>query len=176
MVDEYYAPLLPVGFHETDLATLARLCVEYFPKSGSRPRLMAALSSVYRSINDSSIPARLWIDGGFLTEQDNPDDIDVTMVVVGHVFRSMTAEQRALFDWFRSTSLYEGHRCYNYALILDGERDDWDRSHRYWLRQYGFDDDLRKKGVAESGTEAVTLNDPPAIYPEGSPGDGGRPR
>ena len=149
MIDEYYAPLLPVGFHETDLAALARLCVDYFPKSGSRPRLMATLSSLYRSINDSSIPARLWIDGSFLTEQENPEDIDVTMVVVGHVFRSLTAEQRALFDWFRSTPLYEEHRCYNYALILDGERDDWDLLHRYWVRQYGFDDDRRKKGVAE---------------------------
>jgi hypothetical protein len=147
VANELYRPLLPVGFHETDLAGLRRLCVEYFPKSGSRARLMETLSTLVKSINDSGIPARLWIDGGFLTEQENPEEIDVTMIVMASAFRAMTADQRAFFDWFRSTSLYDKHRCYNYALVLDGERDDF--LHRYWLRQYGFDDDRRKKGVAE---------------------------
>ena len=110
---------------------------------------METLSTIVRSVNDSSVPARLWVGGSFLTAQENPEDFDVTLVLVESVFRSMTADQRAFFDWFHSTSLYEKHRCYNYALVLDGERDDWETLHRYWLRQYGFDVERRKKGVAE---------------------------
>jgi hypothetical protein len=149
VVDRVYASLLPVGFHEMDLNGVNRLCVERFPASVSRPRLMETLTTIVGSINDSSIPARLWVDGSFLTEQENPKDLDVTMIVVASVFGSMTADQRAFFEWFHSTSLYEKHRCYNYALVLDGERDDWEILFRYWVRQYGFDDERRKKGVAE---------------------------
>ena len=149
MVAKNFRPLLPVGFHDTDLAGLKRLCVEYFPQSRSRSGLFETVATLTRSLNNSSIPSRLWIDGGFLTEDENAGEIDVTLVVVGDVFRSMTAEQRAFFEWFRSTDLHEKYRCYNYALILDGERDDWELLYRYWLRKYGFNDEARKKGIAE---------------------------
>ena len=148
-MDKYYPPLLPGGFHQTDLVGLHRLCVEYFPKSTARARLMETLSAVFRSINDSAISARLWIDGGFLTEQENPDNVELTMILLESVFRRLNSDQRAFFDWFRSTSLYQEHRCYTYALVLDDLRDDWEFLQRYWLRQYGFDDERRKRGVAE---------------------------
>jgi len=149
VVGKNFGSLLPVGFHDTDLAGLKRLCVDYFPQSRSRSGLFETVATLTKSLNQASIPSRLWIDGSFVTEQENPAEVDVTLVVVGPVFRSMTGEQRAFFDWFRSTPLYEKHRCYNYALILDGERDDWELLYRYWLRKYGFNDETRKKGIAE---------------------------
>ena len=148
-LDKYDPPLLPGGFHQTDLVGLHRLCVEYFPKSAARARLMETLSTIFRSINDSSISARLWIGGGFLTEKENPEDVELTMIVKETSFKILTANQRAFFDWFRSTSLYLEHRCYTYALVLDDTRDDWEVLQRYWLRQYGFDDQRRKKAIAE---------------------------
>src|SRR5215472_8119491 len=79
-LEKYDPPLLPGGFHQTDLVGLHRLCVEYFPKSTARARLMETLSTIFRSINDASISARLWIGGGFLTEKENPEDVELTMI------------------------------------------------------------------------------------------------
>ena len=149
MIAKNIGPLLPVGFHDTDLARLKRLCVDYFPQSRSRSGLFETVATLARSLNQSSIPSRLWIAGRFLTEEENPTEVDVTLVVVGDVFRSLTTEQRVFFDWFHSTDLGEKYRCYNYALILDGERDDWELLYRYWLRKYGLNDEARKKGIAE---------------------------
>jgi hypothetical protein len=110
---------------------------------------MDTLSTIFRSINDSSIAGRLWVGGGFLTEMENPEDVELTMIVQEMVFRGLTSDQRAFFDWFRSTSLFSEHRCYTYALVLDDQRSDWELLQRYWLRQYGFDDRRRKKAIAE---------------------------
>ena len=90
MVGKNFGSLLPVGFHDTDLAGLKGLCVDYFPQSRSRSGLFETVATLTKSLNQSSIPSRLWIDGGFLTERENPGEVGVTLVVVGPVFRSMT--------------------------------------------------------------------------------------
>jgi hypothetical protein len=140
---------LPAGFHRTDLAGLQRLCVDYFPGSASRPKLMSTVSMVVALVNRVSIPSRLWVGGAFLTEADSPEDCTLTLVVVESVFRQMSADQREFFDWFRDVPLFEKYRCDNYAIVLDAERPDYEVLRNFWLRQYGFHDERRKNGVAE---------------------------
>ena len=142
-------PLLPMGFHNTDLAGLQRLCVDYFPGSRTRPMLMNAVSMVTTLINRASIPARLWIAGSFLTEAPEPEDCSLTLVLVDSVFRRLCDEQREFFDWYREVPLYDKYRCHNYGVVLDADRADYDTLNAFWLRQYGFHDETRKKGVAE---------------------------
>ena len=144
-----FPPLLPVGFHNTDIAGLQRLCVDYFPGSRTRPKLMNTVSMVVSLVNRVSIPSRLWVDGAFLTEEDDPDNCCLTLVLVESVFRRMSPEQREFFDWFRDVPLYEKYRCNNYGIVLDAERIDYESVLNFWLRQYGFHHDTRKKGIAE---------------------------
>jgi hypothetical protein len=106
-----FPPLLPVGFHRADLGRLQSLCVDQFPDSVSRPILMATLREIVGLINQSSIPATLWIDGSFLTEAPDPEGFDITMVLVESVFRGLSREQMEFFDWFRTTSLFEKYRA-----------------------------------------------------------------
>ncbi|MCB1502676.1 MAG: hypothetical protein KDK07_23350 [Bauldia sp.] len=142
-------PLLPMGFHSTDLAGLQRLCVDYFPGSMARPRLMSSISMVVTLINRVSIPSRLWVAGSFLTETPEPVDCSLTLVLVDSVFHGLAEEQREFFDWYRDVPLFEKYRCYNYGIVLDAERADYDAMSAFWLRQYGFHDQQRKAGVAE---------------------------
>lgn len=144
-----FPALLPVGFHQTDLAGIERLCVEYFRGSSTRPRLMRTVSTLISLVNRSSIPARLWISGHFLTEDPNPTDFTATLVLVESVFRSLTVEQREFFDWFRRESLFERYHCDNYGLVIDADRQDYELILRFWLRQCGFDGGRRTGGVAE---------------------------
>lgn len=117
---------------------------------------MNTISMVVSLVNRVSIPSRLWVDGAFLTEAENPEDCCLTLVLVESVFRRMSPDQREFFDWFREVPLYEKYRCHNYGIVLDAERPDYDGVHAFWLRQYGFHDEARRKGVAEILLPAVT--------------------
>ena len=144
-----FPPLLPVGFHSTDIVGLQRLCVDYFPRSRSRPKLMNTVSMVVSLVNRVSIPSRLWVGDAFVTEEDEPERCSLTLVLVESVFRRLNPEQREFFDWFRDVSLYEKYRCDNYAIVLDAERPDYETVNAFWLRQFGFDDEVRRKGIPE---------------------------
>ncbi|WP_421722962.1 DUF6932 family protein [Bauldia sp.] len=145
---ESSAPLLPVGFHQTDLAGLERLCVEYFPGSLTRPGLMKTVSTIITLANRTSIPARMWIAGDFLTEEPDPDGLCIAMVLVESIFEALSDDQRDFFDWFRGESLFARYRCDNYGLVIDADRYDYDTVLRYWMRQFGTGRGP-KRGVAE---------------------------
>lgn len=144
-----FPPLLPVGFHNTDLGGLQRLCVDYFPASQTRPKLMNTVSMVVSLVNRVSIPSRLWVAGAFLTEEDNPRSCSLTLVLVESIFRRLSTEQREFFDWFRDVSLFEKYQCDNYGIVLDAERPDYESVNGFWLRQFGFHDEMRKQGIPE---------------------------
>jgi hypothetical protein len=144
-----FPPLLPVGFHNTDMAGLQRLRVDYFPKSRTRAKLMNTVSMVVSLVNRVSIPSRLWVGGAFVTEEDDAESCSLTLVLVESVFRRLSEEQREFFDWFRDVPLYEKYRCDNYAIVHDAERPDYESVNGFWLRQFGFHDETRKQGIPE---------------------------
>jgi len=90
-----YPPLLPVGFHSTDIAGLQRLCVDYFPRSRSRPKLMNTVSMVVSLVNRVSIPSRLWVGDAFVTEEDEPERCTLTLVLVDAMERRCRFLERA---------------------------------------------------------------------------------
>jgi hypothetical protein len=147
-----YAPLLPVGFHQTDVAGLERLCVEYFPGSRSRPQMMNTVSMVVSLATRLRIFARIWVSGPFMTEDENPEDCVITLVLVEDILQRLDDQQREFFEWFRDVPLYDKYRCYNYGIVLDTARRDYDRLSRFWCRQYGFHEEAGRRGVAELRT------------------------
>jgi hypothetical protein len=76
-----FPPLLAAGFHKTDLAGLRRLAVIRFPDSFTRPSIMTHLEQIVGRINSAAIAGEIWVDGSFLTEKLNPEDVDVLLVV-----------------------------------------------------------------------------------------------
>ena len=142
--------LLPVGFHRADLSQVRRLCVDYFPRSVSRPRLMETLAGIVGLMNRAGFPAALWIDGDFVTESENPPSFDATLVLTQTVLGRLNKAQSDLFHWFRTTSLSDAYRCNNYTVVIDGDRRDGEIMHRYWVRQFGFD-------RAESGCGIIEI-------------------
>jgi hypothetical protein len=110
---------------------------------------MNSVSMVVSLINRVGIPSRLWIAGTFLTETPEPDHCSLTLVLVESVFHRLSGDQREFFDWFRDVPLHDKYQCYNYGIVLDVQRADFETLNTFWLRQYGFHDDARKQGVAE---------------------------
>lgn len=145
---EEFPPLLPVGFHEFDIAALRRLCVGRFPHSISRPSIMEGLEDVLDLLNKNGMRGQVWIDGSFTTEKLNPDDCDLIFMTTMDIVRAFTPEQQRFYDWFQTTSLRGSHRCDNYALAQDPSHAANDWFVAYWLRQFGFSRVDEMKGMA----------------------------
>jgi Family of unknown function (DUF6932) len=144
---EEWDPLLPLGFHDLDPADRHRLCVDRFPDSVTRPRILTNLEDVIARINHQGIGGQIWIDGSFLTEKLNPDDADVALVVTGTELRGMSGSQRRFFDDFRGRSLYDRYRIDNYGIAIDLGTVQGDYFYAYWLRQFGFSRASKPKGI-----------------------------
>lgn len=73
-----FGNLTPYKIIETDLITLEAYFVTAFPKSKTRKRLFENyLSYIYR-FQDEVFPIfEQWIDGSFVTQKENPKDIDI---------------------------------------------------------------------------------------------------
>jgi hypothetical protein len=145
---EEFAPLLPVGFHELDLAGLRRLCVGRFPHSLTRSRIMDGLEHVLSLLQRNGMRGELWVDGSFTTEKLNPDDADIILVVDAADYRAFSPEQRAFFNGFCNISLKDRFRCDNYGMVRDeaSPMNEWLLA--YWLRQFGFSRADQMKGLA----------------------------
>lgn len=143
-----FPPLLRPGRHEMSLEAVRRLCVARFPDSVTRPGLMLKLNSALEMLNRNGMRGKVWIDGSFLTEKLNPDDVDLILWVESAVFRALAPQQRAFLEWFRTESLWDQYRIDNYAVVYDETVAEGEYMYAYWLRQFGFSRGHEMKGLA----------------------------
>lgn len=73
-----FPPLLASGIVPHSMAELYAIAVDAFPRSKSRPMLWDSLSQFCEEFeNHGLLPAKILIDGSFLTEKLDPQDIDL---------------------------------------------------------------------------------------------------
>jgi hypothetical protein len=63
------------------LQGLRKLCVNAFPLSSRRDRLMRSVEALCTTVSTALIVSEIWIDGSFLTQKMDPDDVDLVAVV-----------------------------------------------------------------------------------------------
>lgn len=78
---EEFPPLLEPGFHVTTLADLRSGCVTAFPLSKSRAQIMDGLEKFVDMLRSEGIVGDLWIDGSFMTQKLDPEDVDIVLSV-----------------------------------------------------------------------------------------------
>lgn len=142
-----WPPLLPLGFHGLDAAARKRICVERFPASVTRPRILTNLETLIVAVNQQGIVGHIWIDGSFLTEKLNPDDVDIALVVPRATVLAFSAAQKQFFDEFSDKKLYDQYKVDSYGIALDVGTDVGDYTLAYWLRQFGFSRNDVPKGI-----------------------------
>jgi hypothetical protein len=153
-----FPPLLPVGRHVLSIEQLRALCVQAFPASGRRARLMAGLEELTAALRKVGLRMEAWIDGSFLTRKFDPDDVDIVVRVQGNEMASLddAATQRFV------DAMYQAERrgCHvswfgefppNDPNYWSGEYD-----YCYWMRQWGFARDGEYKGIAVLRIESET--------------------
>ena len=133
------------------LADLQAKCVDNFASSSTRADIMAGLEAVVQKLLGDGVTGELWVDGSFLTEKIDPEDVDIVLRLEPSFVNSATSEQHATIDWVNN-GLRADHYCDSYLFVEFPQGDprehegQWGRA--YWIRQYGFNRDDESKGIA----------------------------
>jgi hypothetical protein len=158
MASPEFPPLLPIGRHQKTMTELRKLCVEEFPLSKTRDTIMRGLEQVVGMLRNKKIQGELWVNGSFLTQKIDPNDVDIILLIQGIFYDNAKAEQKACIEWVND-NLEETHHCDSYVHV------EWPESHprfwfgeymrTWWFRQWGF----ARDGVTMKGIAVVSLGE-----------------
>lgn len=92
--------LTPVGKHTIDLPTFEQVFVTAFPNSVTRPRLWANYQAFIKQFEQKVTRNFVqWINGSFVTQKENPNDIDFVTFIDYSIFEPLEAQQRLEDFW-----------------------------------------------------------------------------
>lgn len=119
---------------------------------------MDGLTGLIQRLNEASVIGEIWLNGSFLTEKPDPNDVDVLLHVSSAEYDS-DASKRAAIDWASDENRLHSHSCDAYKWIeyteghpLHASSED-DRL--YWSHWYGTSRSGLPKGVAVIKLPAV---------------------
>lgn len=137
-----YPPLLQAGLHRMSSNQLKAMVLDAFPLSNSREGLWKSFQSLLDALTAAKVKCDIWVDGSFLTEKIDPNDVDFVVDVSIDVLSHGTAVQVDLLrqlsdqDFKKTDKLHSfvmftspaGHSTYSDAL----------RVHDQWRKDFGF--------------------------------------
>jgi len=98
----------------------------------------------------NGIAGEVWINGSFVTEKMNPDDVDLVLRIPAEFYEHATQEQREAVNWLTS-NLKDNYLCDSYFFMEwpEGHINHWlgQYAHHYWMKQFGFSRGNEMKGI-----------------------------
>jgi len=76
---------------------------------------MDGLSEVVARLRAAGVDSEVWVDGSFMSEKIDPDDVDIVVPFPAAMYDNGTASQRAALEWVRS-NLKAAHHCDSYVF------------------------------------------------------------
>ena len=111
---------------------------------------MAGLRDVLAKLGAVGISAEVWVDGSFLTEKMDPDDVDFAIRLQGADFDAAPQDVFDAVEWAVS-DLKASHRVDGYAWAEwpDGhpQHDFGEGRRSYWAKWYGTSRGGHPKGI-----------------------------
>ena len=140
-----HVPLLEPGFYNVSFVnvkkTLTELLVEPFIDSQRRESLLKHLLVLLTEIADVYIFTEAWIDGSFVTDKEEPNDVDVVL-------------------WYNAASSISPRELRTYRELQDGDdimfryhcdvylvKNGNDKLREYWENWFGKDRTGHDKGI-----------------------------
>jgi hypothetical protein len=132
------------------LGDLRAMCVAAFPLSTTRPPIMDGVEQVVNRLIGAGVKGHLWVDGSFLTEKIDPNDVDCVLPFDAAIQRGTpegdaiewlaVSPQRAQFycDAYCFPVYPNGHPLYAHGVMAA----------TYWVRQFGWSRGQDVKGIA----------------------------
>jgi len=102
---------------------------------------MKGFERIFRDLLGLKIVGDIVIDGSFLTEEIEPDDIDFTLVVTPEFYKACSPEQRKTLDWIGDDfSIKVTHLCDCYLCVEypEGHPEYFDgiQNRAHWINLY----------------------------------------
>lgn len=148
-----FAGLLRPGLWPMELERLSELCVldDRFKLSATRKRILKSWREIGTVLSAGGITGDIWIDGSYLTEKIDPEDIDMLLRVPSSLYDSDPIK-RGIIDWATSPDRWDSHSCDSYLWVeyteghpLHAESDSF---LKYWERWFGHSRLGEPKGIA----------------------------
>jgi hypothetical protein len=116
---EDWPPIFSPGEHPLTFEALRSWCVDGFPLSKTRLQIFEGFSRIFHNLRRLSVPAELVVDGSFLTEEIDPEDIDFAVVVSEQYYESLddASEQKKLLSWIDGKTVKTSHLCDCYLCV-----------------------------------------------------------
>lgn len=141
--------LLSPGFHHFTLDDLPSIFVIPFANSLRRPMLVAGLRKFATEVAALGLRGELWFDGSFVCEKNEPDDIDLVVIVDPHSLEQLGAEQYDLVERvFHNPTAKALYGCDVYFAVSSDIG-----SVSYWRGWYGF----KRDGKTAKGIGFISL-------------------
>jgi hypothetical protein len=148
-------PLLESGLHEKTLAEIRSLAVEPFKLSHTRQEIWYGLNRFLDTIIEAGIEGEVVLDGSFLTEEIDPEDVDLALCVTLEFYDAANEAQIRVLDWVRDDfGIKESHLCDAYLCI------EFPKDHRDYfegIQDRGWWIDFYAKSVVVKRVRGVAL-------------------
>ena len=112
---------------------------------------MRGLEAVARRLSEAGICGDLWVDGSFLTEKIDPNDVDLLLHLKPDFYWTATSEQKQIIRWFEE-NLKNDYFCDSYVMYEYPQGHPLEADNKlnreYWEKQYGWSRGLERKGIA----------------------------
>jgi len=91
---------------------LHALTVEPFKLSTTRPQIWAGMARLASLLIDGEVKGELVVDGSFLTDEIDPLDVDLVLVVTPIFYEGAIGEPLRLMEWIRDdATIKDSHLC-----------------------------------------------------------------
>lgn len=150
---EEFPPLLHAGLHNKSIQEIEDLCVssKQFALSKTRPDIMEGLKTIVNKIKEVGIIGDLWINGSFLTQKIDPEDVDIVLFLSNDQVENALEEQMEVLNWINE-NLKDDLRCDSYTApqwpMNHPDYEYGQELHDYWLKWYSSSRVKAKKGIA----------------------------
>ena len=137
-----FPPLLQPGLHDMSAGDMKALVVDNFPLSTRRAMLWQNLTALIDQLKALSMPCKVWVDGSFLTEKIDPDDVDFVADFPIHVIENATPAQEALLNQLVAHAFCKIQKLHSFVMfdapIVHKDYATSSNIHEQWKRDFGF--------------------------------------
>ena len=105
-----FPPLLERGFQHWTMPQVRAGLVTAFATSLTRRGIMAGLERFVGRLDEAGITGELWLDGSFLTEKIDPEDVDCLVRVPSDLYDG-DAAKRTVVDWASEVDRRDTRSC-----------------------------------------------------------------
>lgn len=131
------------------MAAFKALTVDSFPSSARRPMLMRTLQQLTSELDTLLVPYELWLNGSYLSQKQEPDDIDLTIIIHSFYFNKLDFSTQDAIVNLNQTKSFDGF-LHMFVCIQYPEDDPRAKGsgYDYWAFRWQVDWENFLKGFA----------------------------